>query len=61
MILGGIPYYWKYLERGKSLAQNIDALFFADSAPLRYEFNELYSSLFGRSDVYRRIVQALYK
>ena len=61
MILGGIPYYWKYLERGKSLAQNIDALFFADSAPLRYEFNELYSSLFGRSDVYRTIVQALYR
>jgi len=61
MILGGIPYYWKYLERGKSLVQNIDALFFADGAPLRFEFNELYSSLFGKSDIYRTIVHALYQ
>jgi len=61
MILGGIPYYWKYLERGKSLVQNVDALFFANGAPLRFEFNELYSSLFGKSDIYRTIVHALYK
>lgn len=59
MALGGIPYYWKYLDRRLSLAQNLDMLFFAQGAPLRYEFDELYTSLFGRSDLYREIVSAL--
>ena len=27
MIMGGIPYYLKYIDRTKSLAQNIDELF----------------------------------
>ena len=34
MVMGGIPFYWGFLERGKSLAQNIDALFFSRDAPL---------------------------
>ena len=28
MVMGGIPYYWSFLQRGLSLAQNIDRLFF---------------------------------
>lgn len=59
MALGGIPYYWKYLDRRFSLAQNIDRMFFADAAPLRFEFDELYSSLFGNSGLYKDIVGAL--
>jgi len=59
MALGGIPFYWKCLDRRLSLPQNMDALFFADGAPLRYEFDELYSSLFGKSALYREIVRAL--
>ena len=59
MILGGIPYYWRYLDRKYSLAQNIDMMFFEEGAPLRYEFDDLYSSLFGRSDIYKAIVKAL--
>lgn len=35
MILGGIPFYWSFLERGKSLAQNIDSLVFAEDGKLR--------------------------
>ena len=27
MIMGGIPYYWSLLKKGKSLPQNIDDLF----------------------------------
>lgn len=35
MILGGVPYYWSYLKKGLSLAQNIDAMFFGRDAPDR--------------------------
>ena len=46
MILGGVPYYWHFLERGKSVAQNIDEMFFSKSDKLEGEFGELYASLF---------------
>jgi len=59
MALGGIPYYWSYLERSLSLAQNINQLFFADEAPLKNEFAELYASLFRRTKVHLKIVNAL--
>ena len=59
MVLGGIPYYWRFLDKGLSLSQNIDALFFASGAPLRLEFSDLYSSLFRHAEPYVRIVSAL--
>jgi len=59
MILGGIPYYWSFLEKGKSLPQNIDIMFFADDAKLEDEFEYLYASLFENPEVYIRIVTAL--
>ena len=61
MVMGGIPYYWSLLEPGDSLAQNIDKLFFAEKGKLRYEFNELYHSLFRNPDNYIAIVMALGK
>ena len=59
MALGGIPYYWRQLVKGYSLAQNFDLLFFSDSAPLKGEFEELYSSLFRNAPLYVKIVSAL--
>ena len=59
MILGGIPYYWRYLAKGLSLAQNIDRMFFAGGAPLRGEYEELYSSLFKNAEVYKKVVRAM--
>ena len=41
MVLGGIPYYWRYLDKRFSMAQNIDRMFFCDGAPLADEFVEL--------------------
>ena len=61
MILGGIPMYWRYLERGKSVAQNIDDMFFAGSEKLENEFDELYASLFDHPEPYLAIVTALAK
>ncbi len=61
MIMGGIPYYWSYLEKGYSLPQNIDRLFFARDAPLDHEFDYLYAALFKKPEPYIRIVSALGK
>ncbi len=46
---GGIPYYLSMMDKSKSLAQNIDQLFFADNAELKDEFNDLYRALFKKS------------
>ena len=59
MALGGIPYYWNYLERGLSVAQNFDRMFFAEEAPLKHEFDELYSSLFRSAKGHLKIIKAL--
>ena len=61
MILGGIPYYLSLLDKGKSLAQNVDRLFFGDAPLLEGEFMNLYASLFRNSDEYVRIVEVLSK
>lgn len=61
MVLGGIPFYWNLLKKGYSVAQNIDALFFASDAPLHDEYEYLYSSLFKKPEVYMEIVKTLAK
>ncbi len=39
--MGGIPFYYlSMMDKSKSLAQNIDQLFFADNAELKDEFND---------------------
>jgi AAA+ ATPase superfamily predicted ATPase len=59
MILGGVPYYWKQLDKSKGLPQNIDNLFFNNNARLKDEFAEIYSSLFRNSEKYISLIVAL--
>ena len=59
MILGGIPYYIKMLDKRLSLAQNIDKLFFSETPLLEGEFDNLYASLFKNSAEYVKIVEVL--
>lgn len=59
MILGGIPYYWSFLKKGLSVAQNIDQLIFSETAQLRDEFEALYSVLFKRPENYLKVIQCL--
>ena len=59
MIMGGVPYYWSLLKKGKSLPQNIDDLFFKEGAPLANEYENLYSALFNKPGQYLKIVEAL--
>lgn len=59
MIIGGVPFYWSLLQKGLSLAQNIDNLFFRRDAILSNEFMELYASLFSNPEPYLSVVNAL--
>ena len=61
MVLGGIPFYWKYLERGLSPAQNIDRLFMQPQAYLSREFETLYESLFRNPQPHKEIIRELVK
>ena len=55
--MGGVPYYWSLLKKGKSLPQNIDDLFFKEGAPLANEYENLYSALFNKPGQYLKIVE----
>lgn len=59
MVLGGVAFYWSRLEKGLSVAQNIDNMIFAETGFLHNEFNELYDSLFNEPESYLNIVHAL--
>ena len=61
MMLGGTPYYLNMLRPDQSLPQNINRLFFGETAELRREFDFLFRSLFKDSDVYRKVVEILSK
>ncbi len=59
MMMGGIPYYLKQLEPGRTLADNVDNCFFRTNGKLWDEFDNLYETLFAESEIYVRIVEAL--
>lgn len=59
MTMGGVPHYLEKLEKGLSVAQNIDRLCFDKDGVLRNEFDLLYSSLFDDSEKHLTIIKAL--
>lgn len=59
MAFGGIPYYWSFMEKGLSLAQNIDRMFFAEDSELSQEYHALYASLFKNPTAHISIINAL--
>lgn len=59
MVMGGIPYYFSLMDRGESLPQNIDRLFFSQNAPLKGEFENLYRSLYKNYLPYVSIIRQL--
>ena len=61
MVLGGIPYYWSLLDKSKSLALNIDRLFFSKEGELKSEYHELYASLFNHPEKYIKVIETLGK
>lgn len=61
MVMGGIPYYLSLLDKGLSLAQNVDQMFFRRKGKLDGEFENLYASLFENSGPYIKVIEALSK
>ncbi len=59
MIMGGVPFYWKSIQRGLSLSQNIDLNFFTPQGELYEEFDALYASLFKKPESYIKVVSLL--
>ena len=59
MIFGGVAYYWGFVRKGESVAQNVDRLFFAENGKLRGEFDSMLSSLFKREAGCRKMFAAL--
>ena len=59
MVTGGVPFYLNDIERGESVAQIIQRLFFAKAAPLKNEFDNLYAALFKNSGDHIAVIKAL--
>jgi hypothetical protein len=59
MIFGGIPFYLDLFDRSRSFSQNVDRLCFANEAPLKDEYEELYRSLFNSPERHMAIVETL--
>lgn len=59
MVFGGIPYYLDFFEPDRSLAQNIDRMYFAQGAPLKNEYENLFRALFTNADNYIKVIEAL--
>jgi uncharacterized protein len=59
MVIGGIPYYLDNVQVNRSVAQNIDRLFFAEGGVLAMEYANLYRSLFNDYEKHTLIVEAL--
>jgi AAA+ ATPase superfamily predicted ATPase len=59
MIMGGIPFYLEKIKPGRSVAQNIDNLFFSKTGELKNEFSNLYASLFDHAKDYEKITEVL--
>jgi uncharacterized protein len=60
MTFGGIPFYLKQIERGKSVAQVVNKLCFETKAPLKNEFANLYAALFANPTNYIAVIKACY-
>lgn len=59
MALGGIPYYWSFLKKRLSVAQNFDRMFFDEDGELVQEYDALYASLFRNPTIHIAIINAL--
>lgn len=61
MAMGGVPFYLENIDVKRSVAQNIDQLFFHESGFLKNEFYNLFRSLFKKEERHIAIIEALAK
>jgi len=61
MSMGGVPFYLEQLRENESAVQGIQRLFFDEEAPLRSEFQLLYTSLFDDAALHIAVIKALFQ
>jgi uncharacterized protein len=61
MAMGGIPFYLKEIEKGKSVPQLINEICFSKLGLLSAEYKQLYFSLFKNAELHISIIEALAK
>ena len=59
MVLGGIPYYWDAIEKGKSTFQLVQSICFENNGILKSEFNTVFKSLFVHGEKHETIIEAI--
>lgn len=59
MVFGGIPYYLRYFQKGKSFPANVDGLLFGKKPRLTDEFNRLFAAIFSNPEDCKSIVRLL--
>lgn len=61
IVLGGVPLYWSFIQKGLSAHECIDELCFQSDGPLVNEFKRLFSSLFEDSKPYVDLIRTIAK
>jgi uncharacterized protein len=59
MVMGGIPYYLDNIQVNRSIAQNIERMFFSINGILSTEYDDLYRSLFNNPTKHITVIEAL--
>ncbi|MFA6409297.1 MAG: ATP-binding protein, partial [Gammaproteobacteria bacterium] len=59
MVTGGVPYYLSKIEKGLSAVQSVGNLAFKSNSFLMKEFDNLFSSLFDRDDIYVEVIRTI--
>ncbi|EKD94400.1 MAG: hypothetical protein ACD_26C00067G0002, partial [uncultured bacterium] len=59
MVVGGIPFYLKAINKNLSIPQNINLICFNKKGLLFGEFKNLYASLFNDSEIYEEIIRII--
>ena len=59
MVLGGIPYYLSYFQKGLSFERNTDNILFGQNPRLKDEFNRLFNAIFGNPEDCKKIIRLL--
>ena len=57
--MGGIPFYLKEVEKGKSVTHLIDEICFSPQGLLTEEYEQLYHSLFRNAELHVSIIESL--
>jgi len=59
MVMGGIPYYMNYVDKGMSIDQAVNALFFNEKARLDGEYDRLFASVFSNPEEMKSIIETM--